>query len=357
MAWEGLIGHEEQREMLRRSVARGRLGQTYLFAGPSGIGKRRFALGLAECLLCEKQSENNLDACGVCSGCKQVRALSHPDLLRVDCPEGKSELPLELFLGSSERRGKEGLCFELSLKPMSGRYKIAIINDAELLNDEGANALLKTLEEPPPHSLLILLATTPDALLQTIRSRCQIVRFSPLPTAAVRELLLREGMTDDPDQATEIAELSQGSLDTAAELLETHLGAQRIALFDLLSASPFQSQRIAAQVLSALEEVGTESSTQRNFAGWTIRFCIQFYHRSLLALAGTPSRPAEIPQIAKYVSRFQEPTPEVFESIGELLERCITAERQLDRKVSTPLCLEALFDDLGHIGRRYAPAG
>lgn len=353
MAWSDILNHLEQVEMLRRSVARGRLGHTWLFVGPAGVGKKRFAIELAKCLLCERHSETELSACGECAACKQVLVGTHPDLIVVACPEGKSELPIELFLGPPERRGKAGLCYELSLKPMAGRRKVAIIDDADKFNDEGANALLKTLEEPPPHSLLVLIATTPDVLLPTIRSRCQVLRFSPLNDDDVKQLLLQQGLTESEQDAAEVAKLSGGSLETAAQLLDPQLRTQRGALYDLLATEPLSSTQLASKMLAGLEEAGSETSSQRQYAGWTIRFCAEFYRHALLRIASSTSDSsgADIPQVNRYASRFPREAPEPLERVADLLDRCLVAETQLDGKVAVPLCLEALCDDLSKLSR------
>lgn len=352
MAWDGLIGHTDQMEMLRRSIARDRLAHTYLLAGPAGIGKRRFAQGWAECLLCERCSERELEACGRCSGCKQVRALTHPDLLVIGRPEGKSEIPLDLILGPPERRGRQGLCYDLSLKPMSGQRKVAIIDDADHLNEEGANSLLKTLEEPPPHSLMMLIATTPEALLPTIRSRCQILRFQPLPEQAVCDIMLREGMTEDPREAAEVAALSEGSLETTAQLLDPHLREQRAVLYDALASDPFRSAQVSALMHESIDAAGTEASAQRSHAAWLIRFTIEFYRRALRRLSGVDADAALPPQVVRFADRMRQRPRQNLEIVGDLLERSMTAERDLESKASVQLCMEALFDDLGQIGRR-----
>lgn len=353
MSWQNILGHNDQLDMLRRSVERKRLGHTWLFVGPAGVGKKRFAVMLAQCLLCERHTEVELTACGECAACKQVAARTHPDLLMVACPEGKSELPIELFLGPPERRGKAGLCYELSLRPMSGRRKVAIIDDADKFNDEGANALLKTLEEPPPHSLQILIATTPDVLLPTIRSRCQVLRFNPLTEGDVRQLLLQEGLTESAEDAEEVARLCDGSLETAAQLLDPQLREARGTLYDLLAHEQFNTTQLTAKMIEGLQEAGSETSSQRQYASWIVRFCIEFYRRSLLQLAASETNigHADFPQVSRFAGRFPRGEPEPLERVGNLLERCHTAETQLDSKVAVPLCLEALCDDLGRLSR------
>ncbi len=353
MPWNTLFGHHDQVEMLRRSAGRSRLAHTYLFVGPAGVGKKRFALDLAQCLLCEAHQEEELLACGQCSGCKQVAARTHPDLMIVECPEGKSELPIDLFLGPPDRRGKAGLCYELSMRPMSGGRKLAIIDDADLLNDEGANALLKTLEEPPPRSILILIATSPDVVLPTIRSRCQVLRFRPLAVDDVRQILLREGMTETEPEAAEAAGMSEGSLERARQLLDPQLREQRTVLYDMLAAEKFQSAQLTAKMLEGLEAAGSETSVQRAHAVWMFRFCAEFYRQVLLIQAGKTDQTAEvrIPQVSRFVARNLQATLDDLELTAELLERCLTADRQLESKAAISLCVETLFADLGAIQR------
>jgi DNA polymerase III subunit delta' len=358
MGWSDLLGHAEPLERLRQSARRGRLGHTYAFAGPAGIGKRTFAVMLAQCLLCERHDDVELEACGECPGCQQVSARTHPDLYLVGLPAGKSELSIELFVGDDEHRGKAGLCHDLSLRPMAGRRKIAIIDDADLFNDASGNALLKTLEEPPQHSLIVLITTSTDLLLPTIRSRCQIVAFQPLAEEHVRTLLVRHEMVESEEQAAQIAHLADGSLETAGQLLDPHLRDERQVLYDMLAAEPFQSVQLATRMIEGLEGAGGEKSSQRSSAGWIVRFSIEFFRRALLHLANGGA-PEEIPQVARFAGRFSPGVPGAIDRVGELLERCLAADRQLDRNATIPLCLETLFDDLGRLLRdsQAPPAG
>jgi DNA polymerase-3 subunit delta' len=352
MSWNSLLGHTGQVEKLRAGSAQGRLAHAYAFVGPAGIGKKRFAVELARCLLCENHTDAELESCGKCPSCRQVTAGTHPDLLAVGLVEGKRELVLKQFIGEKETRGKEGLCYDVSLKPMSGRRRVAIIDDAETLNDESANALLKTLEEPPPNSVLILIATSADLLLPTIRSRCQVVAFQPLSPDHVRQLLLREGVTADEREAAQAASLSGGSLDAARQLLDPQLRSLREELYNLLAAHPFRSTQAAARMIESLEPAGSEKASQREYAGWMIRFGVEFFRQALLAISrGEIPTTVEIPQVRTFLQHLGNPGVDTSDRLIDLVERCLSAEQQIDANVSIPLCLEALFDDLGRLLR------
>ena len=159
----------------------------------------------------------------------------HPDLLEVRKPADKSSLPVELFIGSRERRMQEGLCHDIRLKPFMGGRRVAIIDDADFLNEESANCLLKTLEEPPPRSVMILLGTSVDRQLPTIRSRAQIIRFDPLPAELVADLLVSRQVVADRAEAMRLATHSEGSVSRAEELAEPELWKFRSELLTRLA--------------------------------------------------------------------------------------------------------------------------
>lgn len=349
MSWDEISGHQPQIDLLRGSIRRHRLSHTYLLVGIEGIGKRKFALQIAQCLLCKTHPENDLEACGRCPGCKQVLAATHPDLFVVGCPEGKREIPIDTFLGPADKRGKSGLCYDLSHTPMAGGRKIAIIADAEKLNDESANALLKTLEEPPPHSLIILISSNTDSILPTIRSRCQIVRFSPLSTQLVTDLLLQHGSTTDPQAAAQAAASSDGSLSQAVMLLDPDLRARRDRLFDLLAAGPFNSIAVTKYVLEGVEAAGTEVPLQREQALWFFRFSIDFFKMAMRELM--QAEPGLIPQATKFRQRFRNANADHLGSLANVIERIINGAIHIEQNVSVNLVVESLFDEVGRMLR------
>jgi DNA polymerase-3 subunit delta' len=217
IGFAGVRGHERVREFLRSAVTHAQLSHALLFAGPDGIGKRLVALALAAWLQCERRGD---DACGTCTACRQVAAGSHPDLQLVAVAPGKKEIGVD--------RVRELKRF-MQLRPLGGTSKVGIIDDAHLLTVAAQNALLKTLEEPADRSLLILVANNPDDLLATVRSRCQRVRFSPLPADTVADILIaRYELT--ADVAGELALLSEGSPGRALALRGalTHTGGGRL---------------------------------------------------------------------------------------------------------------------------------
>lgn len=207
--FDALIGNDGTKDLLQRLAANSRVPHSLLFAGPEGVGKKLFALELARLLLCPD------GGCGSCSICSRIGVFDIPK------PEKGEEFDA-VFLSEHpdvgivvpyKRNLRVGAIRELEreahFRPFEAGKRIFIINDADKMNDSAANALLKTLEEPPSTTYLILITSRPDSLLQTIRSRCQMIRFAPVPAAEIESLLVRTGRFTD-DDASVAARVSGG---------------------------------------------------------------------------------------------------------------------------------------------------
>jgi DNA polymerase-3 subunit delta' len=200
--WDDLLGQERVAGFLRRSVADGTGTHAYLFVGPPGSGKKRAARALACALLCDD------GGCGACPACIRVGRGSHPDVSIVE-PEGAATYMVEQV---------RDLIHDVSLRPVEGRVKVYILDRAEAFNPQAANALLKTLEEPPDHAVLVLLSTSYEALIPTVSSRCQVVRFSALPTSAAMAVLAERTGAGSDDALAALA-ASGGVVPRAIEFL------------------------------------------------------------------------------------------------------------------------------------------
>jgi DNA polymerase-3 subunit delta' len=326
--WHGILGHDDVVERFRLTLERGRLASTYLFAGPPGVGKRHFALQLAQGLLCTETDDQSLEPCGRCESCHLHRVGNHPDLDVVGLPPNKAALPISLFLGDKDHRHQEGLCHRISLKPFLGRRRIAIIDDADHFNQESANCLLKTLEEPPPHSLLILIGTSPSRQLPTIRSRAQVVRFRPLPPEALRQILLDERIAEG-DQAAALAEACEGSIQRAVELAAPELWEFRASLLNRLARPRWDAVETSKWVLDFVQAAGTEAALRRHRLRLAIGYVIDYYRARLLDEAGTLIEPQQTEHSRLPIV---DPRPSL-----ERLESCLAALEQVDRNANLAL--------------------
>ena len=349
MSWHGIEGHDHVVELFRRALRRGRLASSFLFAGPAGIGKWAFAVKLAQAMLCQQRPEERLDPCETCASCAMVLAGTHPDLDRVGKPADKSFLPLDLLIGDREHRRQEGLCHNISLKPFMGGRKIALIDDADFLNAEGANCLLKTLEEPPPRSVLILIGTSPAKQLPTIRSRWQLVRFRPLEPAVVAQLLVARGLVEDAAEAARLAQYSEGSVSRALELADAPLWTFRSALYERLAAPLLDSVRLAPTVSAFVDEAGKEAPPRRARLRQVIGFAADFYRQLLKADSGVPL--PDDPEIQRFVQEALDRAPGTTAAAAVCLDRCLDALEQIDRNANQTTLIEAWLDALAAAGQ------
>lgn len=184
MGWEKIKGQNKVVSLLRHAVARNRLPHAYLFLGPEGVGKKLTALTLAQVINCAEQGR---DYCGHCVSCHKVGKGIHPDVVLIE-PQDTGKIKIE-----EVRHLQETIAY----KPFEGRYKIWVIDQADKMTLQAANCLLKTLEEPPDNSLIILVASQASALLPTVVSRCQQVKFARLTTSVLRELLVGQGISPE----------------------------------------------------------------------------------------------------------------------------------------------------------------
>lgn len=248
MLWTDVLDQRHVVDALRRAIAHERVAHAYLFHGPDGVGKRAVGLAFAQALQCD---QGQPDPCGTCTACQKVVRSLHPDVhvllpqpgdadedevgerLRrlAEHPYAAVDFVRRPSLADAAKtsnkqafysvaRVHEALRRPMSFRPLEGRYKVVLLTDAELMRVEAANAFLKLLEEPGPQSVFVLTTSRPDRLLPTILSRCQRLRFDPLPAASIeRALIERDGVV--PETASALARMADGSYMRALELAES----------------------------------------------------------------------------------------------------------------------------------------
>jgi DNA polymerase III subunit delta' len=180
-----VLGQDFSKKYLNEAMKNNKISHSYIINGPDGIGKSIFALHMAEVLLCNSEPS----PCGFCNSCKKVEKLIHPDVKIID--NGKKSV------GVNDIRN---LIDEINTRPYEGKVKIIIIKNADNITHEGQNALLKTLEEPPNNVIIILLVEFIDSILQTILSRCQVLRFGRVPLKEIIEFLSKKGFTKEESE-------------------------------------------------------------------------------------------------------------------------------------------------------------
>lgn len=332
MAWQSIEGHDDIVQHFARAEQRGRLGHAYLFVGPSGVGKRHFAEKLAQTLLCEDRDRSVFEPCGRCTACLQVTAQSHADLIRIGRSSDQNELPIETI---------RQLIHDLGFKPARGRYKVAIVDDADDMNQSSANCFLKCLEEPPPRSLILLIGTSPEHQLATIRSRCQTIRFNPLPAAVVARQLQQSGIVADPAQADRLAAMSGGSLERARALADPELWDFRTQLARTLADGQPNLLALGESVSALVEAAGKETVEKRARAKLLFGMGVELFHLALRRSA-CASIPIEDESIVNAAGQLAERYSA--ESLIASIEHCLEADYRIDRMGSVPLVVEAWVD-------------
>ena len=272
----GLVGHESSVEALLRAAESERFPQALIFSGPSGIGKRRTAIGLAQALVCEVSRR----ACGACGPCLRV-AHGQSESLRIVEPQG---------IAIKVEQARETLSY-LSLQKI-GRARVVIFDQAHLMNPQAANALLKALEEPPENVHFIMVTSQASSLLATVRSRAQTIRFGPLSTTELKRALASLGeRAKSVDDETAIA--ARGSVEQALQLLEESAASQeaRARMIDLL-ASPAGAFPTGA--IARLKEACSDRP-----AGLAAARCALEIGRSIARQALLGKAASEVPDLAR----------------------------------------------------------
>lgn len=269
-----IIGHDFQKGILKRAANENLISHSYLFSGPDGIGKKLVANEFAKLINCKSQGSSgsdNLDtkAC-ICGSCAKIDKGIHPDVIYVQF-EGVKSIKVEQI--------REGVEERLFLKSFEGKFKVVIVDEAHRMSNGAQNAFLKTLEEPPANSVIILITSNPDSLLPTIRSRCQLVRFNTLP----EELILEEirGRADlSSENAIVCSKLSNGSLGRAIMMDSDLLEWRKELIQFLMNLKPDSAMRVIG-----LAEYMPLSSTPEDMERMTLAFeFISLWLRDLMLI-------------------------------------------------------------------------
>ena len=264
-----LIGNERVKASLAQLLKNGRVPNSLLFAGPDGVGKKRFAFELARALVCKSLEER---PCGKCSACDRVRPFTPAPSDKKDDykkvffdqhPDVGVIVPFNRNLLVDTIRAFEK---EAHFQPFEAEARVFILNDAEKMNDEASNALLKTLEEPAPTTFIILITSRPDALLSTIRSRCQTIRFAPVPHAELAEILEEKRSMNSGD-AKLSARIANGSVGNAMSIDLDRYRSMRAIQMDAVEKAFIKGDRPALlRISEQLNDAKNKDFYEENLA-------------------------------------------------------------------------------------------
>jgi DNA polymerase-3 subunit delta' len=333
MPFSSLIGNERIRKLLQRAVAEGRIGQSLLMAGPRGVGKYQFAIALAQALNCEQVKQGV--ACGTCVACLRIERGEHADvrtILRESKDPSVKKEPKSQFIKIEQTRS---MCEQAQFRPYEGRRRVFILDDAEWLLQGAANSLLKTLEEPPPTSLVVLVTSKPYVLLETVRSRCQMLNFAPLSAAEIEEHLRMRKMPADEVRLR--ARLARGSIGHALEIDLNEYRDTRDTMLDLVET--LGVKREIAKLLSASEYLGRKLEKDEFEVHIDVLLVLldDLFHLKLNALEASLTNA----DIAERLKRVSEKIS--IDQINGWVERIEEIFRALPRNVNRQLAMDAML--------------
>ncbi len=317
MTFDQILGHEHQKDVLRRGLINGRIAHAYLFSGPEGIGKRLMAMALARAIVCLEQR-----GCGHCQACRKIDHQNHPDLHILE-PDGNS-IKIEQVRAFQR---------ELNLKPLEASRKICMIEQAEAMTLGAANALLKTLEEPRGDSLLILLSAQPNRLLETIRSRCQPLPFTRHPNSRIQAELEKQ-LGIDATESHVLAALSEGSFKKAfGKDRELYLEQRR----ELLKTLTGLSSGSILPILDFAEQLAADKTVLIDI----LEIFQAFFRDVLMTLEGRDDE--ELVNLDLKHKVHSVAAQENVASVLAKLDALMVVRRQLDRNANRQLAMEVLL--------------
>ncbi|NQS99545.1 MAG: DNA polymerase III subunit delta' [Candidatus Omnitrophica bacterium] len=324
MAFKEIVGQQKAIDFFRSSVENKRLAHAYLFLGPQGIGKTLLAKNLAKFVNCTqpvKGENHEADCCDQCISCRKIEDSNHPDVLWIE-PGKSAKISIDRI---------RALQREISLTPYEGRWKIFIILEAQLMTEEAANSLLKTLEEPPSSSLIILTSTGTSSLLPTIISRCQIVKFSLIAQQRLEEIL-----TQRCNKATNVhflAAQAEGRIGRALELADQDILDKKNRLIEQICQS-----RRSSSVADTFEV-----KNKRELAN-QIRYLLNWFRDILVLKAGLASSFAinadRIEQIKLRANVLS------LSELEQVIEKIDQAHRLIRQNVNPKIALEVMIGEI-----------
>ena len=285
MAFSDILAQDHITNHFRKTITSNHLSHAYIFTGQDGIGKTLLAKELSKAILC---SEKEDDSCNSCNNCVRIENSNHPDVHWIEIEKKAKFLKIDNI---------RDLQHSVKLSPVESNYKIFIIKEADRMNEEASNCLLKTLEEPPASTIIILIANSLTPVKETIKSRCQIIRFHPIPAHIIEDQLIKR-FDADTSKVGWISRFSSGSMGNAFELLEDNFYEKNSDIVNRIGVSGIDNLLLAEEVIDNYLS-SSETLEEKRQALRRILNCILQFYRDLLVVKirnvyGTGKKPSPL---------------------------------------------------------------
>jgi len=315
VSFKDIKGESAAISFLKNAVSGGRVAGAYIFLGPSGCGKKLTAVNFAKLLNCSAHAEG--EPCEKCASCIKINSSQHPDVLVLEKEEKKAEFGIDIVFEAIR---------SVALKPYEARKKVYIIDDADLMSEPAQNAVLKTLEEPPQDVVLILMVEDIQTMPATIKSRSQIVKFFPMPSADIEKILINDHAISAKD-ASILARLSLGSMGRALQNSRDGFLEKRVRVIDAL-----RSRKIF--------DSDFEKMKRGDFVGY-LDIMLSWY-RDVLVTKACAGKDVDILNIDRTDEINREAKRLSFEYLDSAVNAVVDAKEHLNRNANPKLAMSVL---------------
>ena len=269
MPFIDILAQDHVINLFKETIKADRLSHAYIFTGQNGVGKALFAKEFTKTLFCKK-SKN--DSCNLCLNCVRIEKANHPDVSWIEIEEKAKYIKIENI---------RKLQHSVKLSPIESDYKTFIIKDADRMNEEASNCLLKTLEEPTPNTIFILISNSLSSIKETIKSRCQIIRFHTIPTHVIKDKL-SEKLNAETRKIEWASRFSNGSLGEAFELLENNYYEINNNIINRLTRPGMDNLLFVEEIISTYLSPNDSLEEKRHTLKRILNCILQFYRDLLI---------------------------------------------------------------------------
>jgi len=318
MSISSIIGHKKNKELFFSFIKNDKLSHSYLFEGDEGIGKKKFAYEFAKYILCENAVD---DSCGVCSSCVKINSLNHLDFMFIE-----SE-------GSIKNEIIEEFQKFIMIRPNESKYKVVIIDNADMMTISAQNRILKILEEPPSYVIIFLITSKSSSIVKTIKSRCQHINFSNLDYLSVEKYLMDLGI--DEEKAKVYSKFSNGSLLKALKIANSEIFLKLREDVDFII-----EMLLEQKIVKIFDFLKKFDDLKQN--GMEILNLMEIYFRDLLFLNYLKDE-SMIFNVDKLDKLLVQSKKFNSEKIVKFIDYIVETKDKLDKYVNYSLCFEDLF--------------